>query len=530
MKHVAPFAIPCALVLLIACAPRTIPTASLASPTATPLRVAGSATLESSPTESPVATDTPTPAATETPPPTATAISFPTPTTTPIAYDHNPRALLIEADVFGGFASVPRDAHVPKFRLYGDGFVVFAGERAPLSTGLDAVIRVGHLAESEIQSLLAYLNQVGFFTLDSFYQPRPVPTDQSTAFITVYVNKAKTVRVYAPGFLGTPQTFSDAFDRVTQTIPADAQPFVPVDGYLQATPAGSVSDLGPNAALGDWSIGSVRLADAAEGLTVSGNAFAQILALTAKKFPIGLYREGDRAYRVRFAPNLPRAVHLTDWIGVILDAPREFDGRAFDIVGYYRGANLYGEARGNLPGARNEWVIADEGGAMFVSGAAPPGLNPASRADAWTMVRLRAVVAYVRLGTSYLEGRRVEIISPNALPTLPPPSAPAALANADAAVAAVKAKFVEVAKIQRAGAGVIGASTQITVLERADGWDLVFWEGSGDCPAGCINNRYYYFSVKKDGRVTKVGEYASSYVFLTNSFETSGTPMWGIPK
>lgn len=532
MKQVASFAIPCALVMLIACAPRTIPTASPASPTATPLSVAGSETLEPSPPESPAATETPTPAATETatPSPTATTRSFLMATTTAISYDHNPRSLLIEADVFGGLAPVPRDAHVPKFRLYGDGFVVFAGERALLSTGLDAVVRVGHLSELEIQNLLAYLNQVGFFTLDSFYQPRPVPADQPTAFITVYLNKVKTVRVYAPGFLGTPQTFSDAFDRITRTIPADAQPFVLVDGYLQATLAGSVSDLGPSATLGNWPISSVRLADAVEGLTVAGNTFSQILTFTPKNLSNGLYREGDRVYRVRFVPNLPRAVHLTNWVSVILDAPREFDGRAFDIVGYYRGANLYGEARGNPPGARNEWVIADEGGAMFVTGAAPPGLNPSSRADAWTIVRLRAVVAYVRFGTSYLEGRRVEITSSNASPTLPPVPSLIVIANADAAIAAVKAKFAEVAKIQKAGAGVIGASTNITVLERPDGWDLAFLEGSGDCPAGCINNHYYYFSVKKDGRVNKVGEYSSSYVFLTNSFETSGTPMWGIPK
>lgn len=520
MKHVASFAIPCALILLIACAPRAIPTASLASPTAT---------LEPVPTALSTATETPTPAATETPPPTTTPLSLPMMTTTPLAYEHNPRALLIEADVSGGFAPVPRDTHVPKFRLYGDGFVVFAGERAPLSTGLDAAVRVGHLSELEIQNLLAYLNQTGFFTLNSFYQPRPVPTDQPTAFISVYLNKVKTVRVYAPGFLGTPQTFSDAFDRITQTVPADAQPFAPVDGYLQATPAGSVSGLGPNATVSDWSISGVRLADAADGITVSGSAFSQILALTAKNFPSGLYREGDRVYRVRFVPNLPRVVHLTDWVGVILDAPREFDGRAFDIVGYYRGANLYGEARGNPPGARNEWVIADESGAMFVTGAAPSGLNPSSRADAWTLVQLRAVVTYVRLGTSYLEGRRVDIVSLNTSSTLPPASLPAAIANADAAIAAVKAKF-DVARIQKSGSRVIGASTNITVLEHADGWDLVFWEGSGDCPAGCINNHYYYFSVKKDGRVNKVGEYSSSYVFLTNSFETTGAPMWGVPK
>jgi len=59
---------------------------------------------------------------------------------------------------------------------------------------------------------------------------------------------------------------------------------------------------------------------------------------------------------------------------------------------------------------------------------------------------------------------------------------------------------------------------------------LVFWEGWGDCEAGCINNRYSYFSAKKDGSITKVGEYVRSYNEDKNAFETTGAPMWGVPK
>ncbi len=107
---------------------------------------------------------------------------------------------------------------------------------------------------------------------------------------------------------------------------------------------------------------------------------------------------------------------------------------------------------------------------------------------------------------------------------------PRSVQNADAAIAAVKAQFLQVAKIQKKGAGMIGGTTDITALQRADGWDLVFWEGWGDCPAGCINNRYSYFSVQPDGRVIQAGEYTRVFDADKNSFNTTGAPMWGVPK
>ncbi|MDE3087840.1 MAG: hypothetical protein KGJ80_00450 [Chloroflexota bacterium] len=124
------------------------------------------------------------------------------------------------------------------------------------------------------------------------------------------------------------------------------------------------------------------------------------------------------------------------------------------------------------------------------------------------------------------------LITACAAPSEPPVATPSPMPieNSDAAIAATKTRYPEVAKIQKTGAGLIGASTNITTLERADGWDLVFWEGWGDCPAGCINNRYYYFSVKKDGTIIQAGEYARNYNANTNSFDTSGVPMWGIPR
>ncbi len=517
-------------VMLGACTARPVPTVVLETPT--PRRTA---------TASPTITLTPTPMPTATPTPTPTQTATPTLATTPLAFEHSSRAILIEADVWGGANAAPRDAHVPLFRLYGDGLVVFAGANAPLTSGLDAVPRVGRLSENEIQNLLAYFNQINFSALKDYYEPRPKPTDMPTAKITLYVSRVKTVQVYAPSHESTPQVFSDALKRILQTLPAESQAVAPSEGLLQTTDAGAPASLVTKEGVADWTIPNVRLAEATSGVTLTGGAYTQVVALRAENPNAAFYREGDRAYRVRFTPKLPRAVFLGDFLGTLLNAPREFDGRVMDFVGYYRGWNLYGEARGN-PVTRSDWTLVDETGAIYVTGmASVRGLDPASRADAWTVIRLTAKVVYVRLGTSYLEARRVEILAsdiPTAtvtatLPAVATPAGtptPITLATAEGAIAAVKARFPETQKIQRAGVGLIGGTTDIKVFDRGEGWELAFVEGSGDCTAGCINNRYSYFSVRKDGRVTKVGEYVRIYNESANAFQTTGVPMWGVPR
>lgn len=516
LKKLAAF---CVALVLCACAPRPIPTMTIATPTS-----ARTATFTPTPTLVPTLVPTLTPTLM----PSATPTLF----ATPFPYERNPRAIVVEADVWGGASSALRGSHVPLFRLYGDGLVVFAGANAPLSTGLDAVVRTGYLSDAEIQNLLAHLNQVAFLNLRDYYEPRPKPPDAATAYINVYQTRLKSVRVYAPDHESTPVAFTEAFKRILLTIPANAQTYTPTSGYLQSTDAGAVSNFTVKDNVLDWTIAGVKLADATDGIIVSGSTYARLVALRAENPTATLFREGTRVYRVRFEPQLPRAVYLSDVVGMILNAPREFDGRIFDIVGYYRGWNLYGEARGT-PVTRSDWVIADDSGAMYVTGMSVRGLDPSSRADAWTVVRLTARVVYVRLGTSYLEARRVEVLAPT-MPTPPvstplPTATPSGITSADAAIAAIQARFPEVAKIQRVTPGTIGATTDIQVFDRGEGWEIAFVEGWGDCTAGCINNRYYYFSVRRDGRITKVGEYARIFNETTNSYQTSGVPMWGVP-
>ena len=79
-------------------------------------------------------------------------------------------------------------------------------------------------------------------------------------------------------------------------------------------------------------------------------------------------------------------------------------------------------------------------------------------------------------------------------------------------------------------ANAIGASSNIWSINQPDGWNLVFWQGDGDCPAGCINNHYWYVSVSSSGDAMLVGEYVRAFDSTANTMQSRGQPLWGIPK
>ena len=103
-------------------------------------------------------------------------------------------------------------------------------------------------------------------------------------------------------------------------------------------------------------------------------------------------------------------------------------------------------------------------------------------------------------------------------------------ASSDEAIRLVQQKFPELRSIQRMPSGSIGASTDIIVQDRPGGWNIIFWQGSGDCPAGCINNHYWYLSVDKSGSVTMAGEFVREFDSASNVVKTRGVPMWGVPR
>jgi len=107
---------------------------------------------------------------------------------------------------------------------------------------------------------------------------------------------------------------------------------------------------------------------------------------------------------------------------------------------------------------------------------------------------------------------------------------PAAPSSSDDAIRLAQQNFAALKGIQKRPAGSLGASTDIIVQERGGGWNLIFWQGSGDCTAGCINNHYWYVAVEKTGAVNLAGEYERAYDGASNAVKTTGVPLWGVPR
>ncbi len=101
---------------------------------------------------------------------------------------------------------------------------------------------------------------------------------------------------------------------------------------------------------------------------------------------------------------------LSDLVSTILSQPDSYIGQQVEIVGYFHGWDLLKEVKGSSPVTRSDWVIADQSGAIYVTGMIPPNLDPASLQDADKLVRLVAIVKQNQNGV-YLQAVSVEVIS-----------------------------------------------------------------------------------------------------------------------
>ncbi len=357
------------------------------------------------------------------PPPRPT--HTPVPTATPrseIAYEHDPAALIVEADTLGEGRPGTPESHVPTLRLYGDGFVVYAGEPALANLGTDAIVMTGHLSEGEVQDLLWFIYEVGFFDLAESDQKLPAAVD--TAHITVHLaDRSHRVQVYAPGSEGAPETFTGVYQRLTEIRPTDAMPFEPDWGTLHARPfGGQVSDVVR------WpeEMG-VRLADAAvTGIPLQGEIFRRVRHLLSGRPGRQAYQEGDDLYQVWLRVDWPRRLSLSHLLGRILESSQEFQGQEVTVVGYYRGWDLLGEANAPPPVTRSDWVITDATGALYVSAAsatpADLAFGPGSGNDLWRVLRLSGVVRLTAEGQPYLEAGQVQFAEVDEGPEVPEPA------------------------------------------------------------------------------------------------------------
>ena len=80
------------------------------------------------------------------------------------------------------------------------------------------------------------------------------------------------------------------------------------------------------------------------------------------------------------------------------------------------------------------------------------------------------------------------------------------ITSPEAAAAAVIASDPRFAGLTAQDPNLIGQCCFYTVTSAADGYVVTIEVGWGDCPAGCINNHTWTFTVSKDGAVTITAE------------------------
>lgn len=109
-----------------------------------------------------------------------------------------------------------------------------------------------------------------------------------------------------------------------------------------------------------------------------------------------------------------QAYAFTSIVQDILSNPEGYSGQEVVIVGYYRGWNLLGEASGQSPVTRSDWVIKDNSGAIYVSAEGDwlgdAGFVPGSLDDTTKVLRVTGVVRLTSTGQPYIEPTQVELI------------------------------------------------------------------------------------------------------------------------
>jgi hypothetical protein len=244
------------------------------------------------------------------------ACAGPTEEATPSApvsleYDHRAGALVVEADTFGGLQPPSSGRHVPEVRVYGDGLVVVATEDQDPRVGIDRAVTIGYLEEGELDQLLAFIAESGFFGLDERYMPSAAPPDSPWRHVLVNLTGGtKTVSIYPFDYSDTPSAFSTTYEEILSIRPAEPQVFTPASGTLSVTdlgpieglPAGQANQVAP----WDTPLVGVALPDAEDGMHLGGEEYG-IVEEFLLRYPAGQLfgsQEG-RAYQVLLEADLP---------------------------------------------------------------------------------------------------------------------------------------------------------------------------------------------------------------------------------
>jgi len=94
----------------------------------------------------------------------------------------------------------------------------------------------------------------------------------------------------------------------------------------------------------------------------------------------------------------------------------------------------------------------------------------------------------------------------------------------DQAIKVIQDNYSDVKNVNRCNGFNCNSNIRTKYLEVNSTWKVEFYQGSGDCPAGCINSHYWYFTINSSGKISKEGEYSRTFNSRINAYDETGKP------
>ncbi|MGH2544863.1 MAG: hypothetical protein ACRDIB_18890, partial [Ardenticatenaceae bacterium] len=143
------------------------------------------------------------------------------------AGDRSPDTIVIQFREGGGFTTAPHATILPQWTLYGDGFVVWTEQSDQPTPGFTQKVWTGTLTDDEINALVAYADEVGFWSLDPSYGTQattgtstnaptlraPTPDLPSSVIEINLAERQHSVQLYPADLEGAPEAYTLFRDR-----------------------------------------------------------------------------------------------------------------------------------------------------------------------------------------------------------------------------------------------------------------------------------------------------------------------------
>lgn len=177
----------------------------------------------------------------------------------------------------GGYRVTPQATELPQWTLYGDGVVIWTDSSTEASPGFAQTVWMGTLSDAEINQLVAFTDDLGFWSLDGNYRPEvttetsgdtvmvqaPVLDLPSATVIVNLIERTHSVEVYPSTLEGMPESYRSLRDRLLSTHPANATTYTASSFRLEARSLGGLESMpeGNRAVFVEWPFADIALAD-----------------------------------------------------------------------------------------------------------------------------------------------------------------------------------------------------------------------------------------------------------------------------